>query len=95
MGGSQLAGENKEETIELFAFFNRSQIGNKNVLSDIATATMLASSAATGASWMVRTNVQAMKDLERAEELNARLRAALDTVVAVSQEIVTIVGERT
>jgi methenyltetrahydrofolate cyclohydrolase len=70
------------------------EIGNKNVLSDIATAATLASGAATGASFMVRVNLQSMKDAARVEELNQRLNAALATVISVSPQIVSIVGER-
>ncbi|MBO0784260.1 MAG: cyclodeaminase/cyclohydrolase family protein, partial [Ktedonobacteraceae bacterium] len=44
-------------------------IGNVNVISDIATATMMAIGAGTGASWMVRTNLRAMKDPARINEL--------------------------
>ncbi|GHO82904.1 cyclodeaminase/cyclohydrolase family protein [Dictyobacter formicarum] len=70
------------------------EIGNKNVLSDIATASMMASGAGTGAAWMVRTNLNAMKDAERVSALNSRLNAALDTISAGSQRVVAIVGER-
>ncbi len=70
------------------------EIGNKNVLSDIATATMLASSAGTGASWMVRTNLRSMKDLQQIEALGMRLSVALETITAASQQVVNIVGER-
>jgi formiminotetrahydrofolate cyclodeaminase len=70
------------------------EIGNKNVLSDIETAATLSFSAVTGASFMVRINLQSMKDTARVEELDARLRIALDTVTTVSQQVVSIVGER-
>jgi formiminotetrahydrofolate cyclodeaminase len=70
------------------------EIGNKNVISDIATATMLASGAGTGASWMVRTNLQAMKNLERVESLGERLSVALDAISIASQEVIRLVGER-
>ena len=70
------------------------EIGNKNVLSDIATGAMLASSAGTGASWMVRTNLRMMKDLALVDTLNDRLAAALDTISAGSQHVVSIVGQR-
>ncbi len=70
------------------------EIGNKNVISDIATGTMLASGAGTGASWMVRTNLQAMKNLETVEKLGERLSVALDTISTASQEVIRIVGER-
>ncbi len=70
------------------------EIGNTNVLSDIATAAALVSSAGTGASWMVRTNLRAMKDLELVNILSNRLSIALDTIAAYSQQVVNTVGER-
>ncbi len=70
------------------------EIGNKNVLSDIATSTMLASSAGTGASWMVRTNLLHMKDLTLVEALGDRLNRALDAIAAHSQQVITLVGEK-
>ncbi|MBA2392215.1 MAG: cyclodeaminase/cyclohydrolase family protein [Ktedonobacteraceae bacterium] len=70
------------------------EIGNANVLSDIATAAALVSSAGTGASWMVRTNLRAMKDLELVNILSNRLSIALDTIAAYSQQVVNTVGER-
>lgn len=70
------------------------EIGNKSVLSDIATGTMLASSAGTGASWMVRTNLLAMKDLVLVDTLSNRLNVALDTIAACSQQVITLVGEK-
>jgi methenyltetrahydrofolate cyclohydrolase len=69
-------------------------IGNANVLSDIATGTALASSAANGAAWMVRTNLRAMKDQERVQALNNRLSAALDTMMTDSQRVIETIGER-
>ena len=70
------------------------EIGNKTVLSDIATGTMLASSAGTGASWMVRTNLLAMKDLALVDTLSDRLNTALDTISTCSQQVITLVGEK-
>lgn len=70
------------------------EIGNANVLSDVATGAALASSAGTGASWMVRTNLRAMKDLEQVNALGDRLSAALDTIATYSQQVVNKVGER-
>lgn len=84
-----------EAAAQLVQYCQRlAEIGNKNVISDIATGTMLASGAATGASWMVRTNLQAMKDMEQVTALSDRLSAALDTVSTASQQVITIVGER-
>ena len=87
--------EMAERAAELMQHCQRiAEIGNTSVLSDIGVAAMLASSAGTGASWMVRTNLQAMKDLERASELNSRLSIALDIITTGSQQVVSIVGER-
>jgi len=84
-----------EQAAQLVQYCQRiAEIGNKNVLSDIATATALVSSAGTGASWMVRTNLRSMKDLQQIEALSIRLSAALDTITMTSQQIVSVVGER-
>jgi formiminotetrahydrofolate cyclodeaminase len=84
-----------EGVAQLVAHCQRlAEIGNKNVISDIATATMLASGAGTGASWMVRTNLQAMKNPERVESLGERLSVALDAISIASQEVIRLVGER-
>lgn len=69
-------------------------IGNKSVLSDILTASSLAVAAGSGASWMVRTNTQLLKDRARADELEERLRRALETIVTGNTRVITIVGER-
>ncbi len=70
------------------------EIGNANVLSDIATGAMLASAAGTGAAWMVRANLQSMKDLSTVTILSDRLGKALDTITEYTQQITSIVGER-
>ncbi|MBO0793951.1 MAG: cyclodeaminase/cyclohydrolase family protein, partial [Ktedonobacteraceae bacterium] len=69
-------------------------IGNVNVISDIATATMMAIGAGTGASWMVRTNLRAMKDPARINELSERLQEALEAIEAGRQYVVSTVGAR-
>lgn len=69
-------------------------IGNANVLSDIAAGAMLASSAGMGASWMVRTNLRSMKNLELVGVLNERLSGALDSISVGSQQVISKVGER-
>ena len=80
---------------ELVRFCRRiAEIGNANVLSDVATGTMLATSAGTGASWMVRANLRAMKDLEMVTILSERLGKALDTITEYTQQITGIVGGR-
>ncbi len=84
-----------ERAAELLQHCQRlAEIGNKTVLSDIATSTMLASSAGTGASWMVRTNLLAMKDLEQVEKLSDRLNTALDTIATCSEQVITLVGDK-
>jgi methenyltetrahydrofolate cyclohydrolase len=70
------------------------EIGNAKVLSDIATGAMLAASAGAGAGWMVRVNLQALKDMELVNELSDRLSNALDVITECSQQIPALVGER-
>jgi formiminotetrahydrofolate cyclodeaminase len=70
------------------------EIGNKNVLSDIGVAATLAFAAGSGASWMVKTNIQILKDQARADELNARLQTALETISAGRQQVIDKIGER-
>jgi formiminotetrahydrofolate cyclodeaminase len=70
------------------------EIGNTKVLADIATAAVFIASAGTGASWMVRVNLQAMKDQELVSELSDRLGKALEIITECSLEIPGIVGER-
>jgi formiminotetrahydrofolate cyclodeaminase len=72
-----------------------SEIGNAKVLSDVATGSMLASSAGAGAAWMVRINLQSLKDLELVTTLGERLSNALDRITDISQQVTSIVGERT
>jgi formiminotetrahydrofolate cyclodeaminase len=87
--------EMAERAAELVRCCERiAEIGNVSVLSDIATAAMQAVSAAQGASWMVRVNVNAMKDQSLVETFNQRLTTALDAVATVSQRVTTTVGER-
>jgi formiminotetrahydrofolate cyclodeaminase len=71
------------------------EIGNVNVLSDVATAAMLAAGAADGAAWMVRTNVRAMKDDALVTALNQRLQRTLESISTGKQQVVNIVGGRT
>ncbi len=80
---------------ELVQYCRRiAEIGNANVLGDIATGSMLASSAGAGAAWMVRANLRAMKDIELVSALGDRLSAALDIITKGSQHVTSIVGER-
>jgi formiminotetrahydrofolate cyclodeaminase len=70
------------------------EIGNKSVLSDIATASTLATSAGSGASWMVRINTRSMRDTARAEEIGQRLDRALDTLEKTTEQAIHWVGDR-
>ena len=87
--------EMAEHAAELIQYCQRvAEIGNKNVLSDIGVAATLAFTAGSGASWMVKTNVQILKDQARADELNARLQTALETISAGKQQVIDKIGER-
>ncbi len=87
--------EMAERAAELIQICQRiAEIGNKNVLSDIATAGSLAVAAGSGASCMVRTNTQLLKDRTRADELEARLRQALEMIATGNARVITSVGER-
>lgn len=87
--------EMAEGAAELSKYCRRiAEIGNKNVLSDVATGAALASSAGAGAAWMVRANLRAMKDLELVNVLSDRLSVALDDITECSQQITGIVGSR-
>lgn len=70
------------------------EIGNANVLSDIAAAAMLATSSGTSAAWMVRVNLKNLNDMETVETLGERLSLALDEVTSSCQRVTSIVGER-
>ncbi|HEY1353829.1 MAG TPA: cyclodeaminase/cyclohydrolase family protein [Ktedonobacteraceae bacterium] len=71
------------------------EIGNVNVLSDIAAAAMLAASAGTAAAWMVRVNLKGLKDGRAVEVLSQRLSKALDQLTSRCQQVTERVGERT
>lgn len=84
-----------ERSAELLQLCQRiAEIGNANVLSDVGVGAMLASSAGTGAGWMVRTNLRAMKDLALVSILSVRLGAALERISTCSQQVTDIVGGR-
>ena len=70
------------------------EIGNTSVLSDIATATTLASAAAQGAASMVRINLRSLKNAELASELETQLASALRQVEQSSREVTDTVGRR-
>ena len=70
------------------------EIGNANVLSDIATATALATSATEGASSMVNINLQAMKNAKLVNELGAQLKNALQLVRKGNQQVLMAIAWR-
>jgi formiminotetrahydrofolate cyclodeaminase len=70
------------------------EIGNTNVLSDIAAAAMLAASAGTSAAWMVRVNLKSLRDEKVVETLSTRLSRALDQITKRCQQVTVTVGER-
>jgi formiminotetrahydrofolate cyclodeaminase len=70
------------------------EIGNANVLSDIATASTLATSAGNGAAWMVRVNLRSLKDESQVDLLNMRLSVALDELTGHCQRAIAVVMER-
>jgi len=87
--------EMAERAVELIGYCQRiAEVGNKNVLSDITTAATLTLSAASGAAWMVRVNIESLKDPEQAEALKERLNVALRAVTEGCQQVVQIIGGR-
>jgi formiminotetrahydrofolate cyclodeaminase len=87
--------EMAEQAVALIQCCQRiAEIGNVNVLSDVAAGAALASSAGAGAAWMVRANLRSMKDLEMVNVLSNRLSAALDEITAGSGSVTNIVGGR-
>ncbi len=84
-----------ERAVQLMEGCQRiAEIGNTHVLSDIGMATTLASSAATGAAWMVRVNLQSMKNPGLVSALSERLSSAQEHIAACTQRITTILKER-
>jgi formiminotetrahydrofolate cyclodeaminase len=71
-----------------------SQIGNVNVISDIAASAMLAAAAGTAAAWMVRVNLQSFHDSALASQLSQRLSAGLEELHSRSQQVTTTVSNR-
>lgn len=87
--------EISERAVEVARICERvAEIGNVNVLSDIAAAAMLAASAGTSAAWMVRVNLQNMKDMEQVATISKRLSKALDEITSRCQHVTGLVGER-
>jgi formiminotetrahydrofolate cyclodeaminase len=88
--------EMAELAVELVGDCERiAQIGNVNIISDIATATMMAAAAANGAAWMVHANLGSMRDAVRVVALSERLQIALDAVDAGRLRVASVVEGRT
>lgn len=84
-----------ERAAELMQCCQRiAEIGNTNVLSDVATGALLASSAGEGAALMVRINLRAMKDDKLVTDLGGRLGKALTLITQGGQRVTSIVGGR-
>ncbi len=80
------------EQIEIITWHARTLCTKGSCL--LAIGVMLASRAGAGASWMVRLNVQAMKDWELVDVLSSRLGYTLDGMTVGNQRVTTRVGER-
>lgn len=84
-----------EAAAELVKLCKRiAQIGNARILSDLGVGATLAASAGTAAAWIVRANVQIMKDSELITILSSRLSDALDVIAESNAQISAIIGER-
>lgn len=70
------------------------EIGNANVISDIAAAAALTISAGNAAASMVRINLKSLKDTAQVERLSTRLSTALASLASHCQRVNEIVGER-
>lgn len=70
------------------------EIGNINILSDIAAASMLAASSGSAAAWMVRVNLKNLKDQEQVAKLSQRLSTTLGELINRCQQATAVVGER-
>lgn len=70
------------------------EIGNINILSDIAAASMLAASSGSAAAWMVRVNLKNLKDQEQVAKLSQRLSTTLGELINRCQQVTVVVGER-
>lgn len=88
--------EMSERAVDVAKICERvAEIGNANVISDIAASAMFAASAGTAAAWMVRINLAGLNDEETVALLSGRLSKALDEITNRCQSVTAIVGERT
>lgn len=87
--------EMSERAVEVAKICERvAEIGNVNVLSDVAAASMLAASAGTGAAWMVRVNLKNLQNERQVANIGGRLSSVLDQITSRCQHVTVIVGER-
>jgi formiminotetrahydrofolate cyclodeaminase len=94
-GAAEVPLEMAESAARLSYFLKRiAEIGNATLLSDLMTAVSLAGAAARGSSGMVLVNLRYMRDTDRADELQARLEAALRQGDEVGQQAVEIAERR-
>ena len=70
------------------------EIGSNTVLSDVATGAILASCSGKGASFMVRINVQSLKNDKLVAKLGDRLNTALAIIAEGVEQVTNIVGGR-
>jgi methenyltetrahydrofolate cyclohydrolase len=85
-----------ESAAQLITFCQRiAEIGSSNILSDVETAAILASSSGQGAAFMVRINVHSMKSKTLSSELEARLHTALAKIVEGLGQVTRVVEGRT
>jgi methenyltetrahydrofolate cyclohydrolase len=96
LGGAALVPlEVVESAAELIKSCQRiAQIGSISVLSDVATGAIHASCSGKGAAFMVRINLQSIKNDKLAVELDNRLNTALATITEVVDQVINIVGGR-
>src|SRR5262249_54792629 len=91
VGAALVPLETSERAVEIAKICERvAEIGNTSVLSDIAAAAMLAASAGTSAAWMVRVNLQGLKDAEQVAGLSRRLSRALDEITSRCQRVTSL-----
>ena len=92
---AQVPLEMSERAVQVAQICERvAEIGNTNVLSDVAAAAMLAASSGTSAAWMVRANLKSLRDEEVLAALSQRLSHALEEITTRCQRVTSIVGER-
>ncbi len=85
-----------ESAAQLITLCQRiAEIGGSNILSDVETAAILASSSGQGAAFMVRINAHSIKNDILSNKLEARLHTALASIVEGVDQVSRIVEGRT